>query len=195
MAGLGEIYCVSFVRGVAPEEVLRRFGVDEATFAEISLDELASRSWEESADSSAGWVGAASLGGWSVLVEPGGWQAAVAEHVFTKVSRGTELVSVCRHDYAADSFLYAIDGRQITWFDPETPGERVGDEPDRLLDRMRRLGLDPDAEEIDDALDRAFQLAAELTGLTCTPELLERRFLAAESAHGRRPGTHEGRPR
>ncbi|WP_246267624.1 DUF6461 domain-containing protein [Nonomuraea typhae] len=183
MADLGEIYCVSFVRGVAPEEVLRRFGVDEDTFTELSIDELASRSWEEYAEDSAGWIGAASLGDWTVLVEPGGWKTAVDEEVYTKVSHAAELVSVCRHDYANDSFLYAVDGRGITWFDPEIPDSRVGAEPDRLLDRMRRLGLDPDAEEIDDALERAFKLADELTGLTYTPELLDRRFLAAEPVY------------
>ncbi|MEV6866001.1 DUF6461 domain-containing protein [Streptosporangium subroseum] len=73
---LGEIYCVSFVRGLSPEEVLRRFGVDESTLEEVAFDELEERSVESMRDDAAGYIGAAKIGDWIVVIEPGGWQIA-----------------------------------------------------------------------------------------------------------------------
>ncbi|WP_223167061.1 DUF6461 domain-containing protein [Nonomuraea sp. SYSU D8015] len=53
------------------------------------------------------------------------------------------LVSVLRHDYATDLFVYAIDGDRLTSFDPRKPAWRYGSDPDRLLDTMRQVGIDP----------------------------------------------------
>lgn len=68
---LDEIYCVSFVRGIPPEEVLRRFGVDENTMEEVTFDELDERSAESMRDDVAGYIGAAQIGGWTLVIEPG----------------------------------------------------------------------------------------------------------------------------
>ncbi len=183
---LGEIYCVSFVRGLSPEEVLRRFGVDESTLEEVTFAELDERSAESMRDDAAGYIGAAKIGDWTVVVEPGGWQIAVDSEIYTPVSRGTEVVSVCRHDYASDTFAYIVDGEPVVLFDPMLPDERSGSDPDRFVMEMREAGLDPDHDiDVDDAhidfpMERSFALASRVTGLPFSPEILELRFLGAE---------------
>ncbi|GAA3440906.1 DUF6461 domain-containing protein [Planomonospora venezuelensis] len=182
--GLGEIYCVSFVRDLSPEEVLRRFGVDESTVEEVAFDELDERSVESMRDDAAGYIGAVKVGAWTLVIEPGGWQIAVDREIRARVSRGTEVVSVCRHDYASDSFVYVVDGEPVVWFDPMLPDARSGSDPDRFVEEMREVGLDPDHDigdsHIDFWLERSFALAGRITGLPLSPEMLELPFLGAE---------------
>ncbi|QFY13819.1 hypothetical protein GBF35_51210 [Nonomuraea phyllanthi] len=182
---LEDIYCVSFVRALSPEEVLRRFGVEEDTMEEVGFDELFERSTETMRDDAAGFIGAAKVGDWTLVVEPGGWQLAVDSGIYTPVSRGTELVSVCRHDYASDAFAYIVDGTPVVWFDPALPNARSGSDPDRLVDKMREVGLDPDHDsdgaEIDHPLERSFALASGITGLAFSSDILDLPFLGAET--------------
>ncbi|GII86190.1 hypothetical protein Ssi03_41800 [Sphaerisporangium siamense] len=183
---LDEIYCVSFVRDLSPEEVLRRFGVDESTMEEVPYDELGRRSAESMRDDAAGYIGAVKIGDWTLVIEPGGWKIAVDPEIMARVSRATETVSVCRHDYAEDTFTYIIDGQEIVCFDPMCPDERSGDDPDRFVREMREAGLDPefdsdsDDSHIDFPMERAFALAGMITALPFSPEMLELRFLGAE---------------
>ncbi|MGW0062416.1 DUF6461 domain-containing protein [Streptosporangium sandarakinum] len=183
---LGEIYCVSFVRGLSPDEVLRRFGVDESTMEEgVTAEELDERSVESMRDDAAGYIGAAKIGDWTLVIEPGGWKLAVDPDIYGLVSRGTEVVSVCRHDYASDSFAYIVDGEPVVWFDPMLPDARSGNDPDRFVKEMRDVGLDPehdidDDPRIDVPIGRSFALAGRITGLPFSPEMLELRFLGAE---------------
>ncbi|MEV4010850.1 DUF6461 domain-containing protein [Nonomuraea angiospora] len=181
---LGEIYCVSFVRDLSPEEVLHRFGVDEETLEEVAFDELDHRSVESMRDDAAGYIGAARVGAWTVVIEPGGWQIAVDSEISARVSRGTEVVSVCRHDYAFNTFAYIVDGTPVVWFDPMFPDERSGSDPDRFVEKMRAVGLDPnhdiDGPGIDHPIESSFALASSVTGLLFSPDMPNLRFLGAE---------------
>ncbi|GAA3128109.1 DUF6461 domain-containing protein [Streptosporangium carneum] len=185
---LGEIYCVSFVRDLSPEEVLRRFGVDESTMEEgVAFDELGERSVETMRDDAAGYIGAAKVGDWTLVIEPGGWQLAVDPDIYAPVSRGIEVVSVCRHNYASDSFAYIVDGEPVVHFDPMRPYDRSGSDPDRFVKEMSEVGLDPERDvDVDDSpvespMERSFALASRITGLPFSPEMLELRFLGAET--------------
>lgn len=181
---LGEIYCVSFVRDLSPEEVLRRFGVDEDSMEEVAFDELDERSAESMRDDAAGYIGATKVGDWAVVIEPGGWQIAVDTEIYTRVSQRTEVVSVCCHNYASDTFAYIVDGTPVVWFDPMFPDERSGSDPDRFVVEMRQSGLDPDNDlegsGIDYPMERSFALASRITGLRFSPDILNLRFLGAE---------------
>ncbi len=183
---LDEIYCVSFVRDLSPEEVLRRFGVDESTMEEVTFDELDERSAESLMDDAAGYIGAVKVGDWTLVIEPGGWKLAVDSEIMARVSRGTEVVSVCRHDYASDTFAHIVDGQPVVWFDPMLPDARSGNDPDRFIKEMREVGLDPDYDidgdgsHIDSPMERSFALASRITALPFSPEMLELRFLGAE---------------
>ncbi|GLX00988.1 hypothetical protein Misp02_50740 [Microtetraspora sp. NBRC 16547] len=180
---LGEIYCVSFVRGLSPTEVLHRFGVDESTIEEVTFEELDERSMENS-NGAAGYIGAVKIGDWAVVIEPGGWQIAVDSEIRARISQGTEVVSVCCHDYASDTFAHEIDGKTITWFDPLAPSSRSGSDPDRLVDAMRDVGLNPDhtfeGPSIDYPIPSSFALASRITGLPFSQDMLNLRFLGAE---------------
>ncbi|WP_049563556.1 DUF6461 domain-containing protein [Nonomuraea sp. SBT364] len=178
---LGDIYCVSFVRNLSPDEVLRRFGVNEDTIEEVAFGDLDERSIDSMRDDAAGYIGATKLGEWAVVVEPGGWQLAVDHDVYGPVSRRTEVVSVCRHDYAQDTFAYIVDGTPVVTFDPRYPDIRSGTDPDRFAAEMREAGLDPAADaDTDHPIERAFALAARITGLTFSPDLPNLPFLGAE---------------
>ncbi|MFI7147145.1 DUF6461 domain-containing protein [Nonomuraea sp. NPDC050022] len=185
---LGEIYCVSFVRDLSPEEALRRFGVDEETMEEVAFDELGHRSVESMRDDAAGYIGAARVGDWTVVIEPGGWKIAVDDTIYAQVSRGTEVVSVCRHDYAEDTFAYIVDGTPVVRFDPMYPEERSGSDPDRFVTKMHEVGLDPnhdiDGRRIDHPMERSFALASSITGLSFSTNLRSLRFLGAEPLGG-----------
>ncbi|GAT68236.1 hypothetical protein PS9374_03897 [Planomonospora sphaerica] len=159
---LDEIYCVSFVRDLTPEEVLRRFNGDENTTEECDA---------------ADYIGTAKIGGWTLVVEPGGWQLAADPEIYTRVGRGTEIVSVSRHDYASDTFAYIVDGEPVVQLEPMFPEDRSGTDPDRLVEEMRKVGLDPDHDidgpDIGSPIERSFALASKITGLHFSPEMLE----------------------
>ncbi|WP_406319125.1 DUF6461 domain-containing protein [Streptosporangium sp. NBC_01639] len=122
------------------------------------------------------------LGGWTVLIEVYGWQATELD-ALRALSAGTEVVSVLRHDHASNYFVYARDGETMTSFNPNIPAWRYGSDPDRLVDVMREAGFDPghtpgDEDEDEDenvyhpATDGALLLAARLTGVVLTQEVL-----------------------
>ncbi|MBG0812664.1 hypothetical protein HS045_00270 [Planomonospora sp. ID82291] len=159
---LDEIYCVSFVRDLTPEEVLRRFSGDENTTEECDA---------------ADYVGTAKIGDWTLVVEPGGWELAATPEIYTRVGRGTEIVSVSRHDCASDTFVYIVDGEPVVQFEPMFPGDRSGTDPDRLVEEMRVVGLNPDHDidgpDIGSPIERSFALASKIVALHFSPEMLE----------------------
>ncbi|MFG3438939.1 DUF6461 domain-containing protein [Nonomuraea sp. NPDC047897] len=196
-----EIFCVSFLRGVEPAEVVRRFG-GTATGRHAEFDEfedLVSHFLHTTdGGEGSGHVGAVEVGEWCVAIEPSGW-SAVSWEVASRLSRdGAELVAISRHDYAEDTFLHARDGVVLTTFNPDTPGLRHGDAPHALADLMRAVGLAPD-QDLDQGLDegegegngdgdgdgdgwdalapvavlRSFALAAKITGVVLEPAHLD----------------------
>ncbi|MFC5835951.1 DUF6461 domain-containing protein [Nonomuraea insulae] len=182
---LGEIFCVSFFRRLELAEVLCRFGAGRPG-REMTFHELRVKVWE-SIEMNDDYVGVVQVGEWGVAVEPGGFQAVLAERL-TGLSRGCEVVAVGRHDYAEDSFVYAVDGEVVTSFTPHLPGARWGSDPDRINELMRETGLPPEKldEEAWEAtwddmytnrISRAFLLAAKITGVVFTPSVLDEPLL------------------
>ncbi len=135
--------------------------------------------------------------------EPEGWLATLHD-VLADLSRGCEVVAITRHDYAEASFAYAIDGTVVTGYKPlDCPHSRHGTEPDRLNGFMRELGMTVDVrddendgdeydwEEEDEraesdylaSLPRAFALAAKLTHVRFTPEILDRAMVVGPVAY------------
>ncbi|MEV5826521.1 DUF6461 domain-containing protein [Spirillospora sp. NPDC052242] len=183
---LDDIFCVSFFRGVAPTDVLRRFGPDGTVGREMSFGDLSETVAEfisaTSGGSGGGHVGVVQASGWSVAVELWGWSATLSDHA-ADLSRGCELVAVSRHDYAEDSFVYAAEGELVTGFTPHSPTTRWGGDPDRLNPALRRLDLPTEPMDDDEweaswerlyehKMARMFALAAEITGVPFTRDLL-----------------------
>lgn len=196
---LGEIFTVSFFRGLDPAEVVRRFSRGEDQGQEAGFDELGERvskfCFENGGGSGGGHVGVVQLGEWSVAIELFGWMATLPD-VLAELSRDCEVLGITRHDYADDSLAYAIDGTIVTGYNLTCPHLRHGSEPDRLNGFMRELGMtldrrddEHDRDDEDDwddsawetdyfaAVPRAFALAAKLTGVRFVPEILDRAML------------------
>ncbi|MEV6160247.1 DUF6461 domain-containing protein [Nonomuraea sp. NPDC052129] len=196
---LGDIYCVSFFRELDPVEVLRRFGSKEASGREMTFRELDEEVFEfveeTGGGQGGGYVGVVKVGTWSVAIELWGW-CATSWETATMLSRGCEMVAVGRHDYAEDSFFYAVDGTVVTNFIPSWPCDRHGSDANRLNELMRAVGLPPQEPE-DDAkgeevwddlsehgLARVFALAARITGVSLTPNLLDGPLLVSAIDEG-----------
>ncbi|MFE9748972.1 DUF6461 domain-containing protein [Saccharothrix saharensis] len=158
---LGEIFCLTFTKGVDEAEALRRMGALPDTVATRTVEDIG-----ELHDFDHGYptvASALSLGAWTVVFEPNGFEGA---HLVEALSRGTEAVSVLRHDYASHSFGYAVDGRLITGFDPTFPSYRHGADPDRLLPRMLEVGFTEDDEgQFDDTIARCLLVVEHVTGV------------------------------
>ncbi|MFB4303118.1 DUF6461 domain-containing protein [Actinomadura sp. NTSP31] len=180
---LGEVFCLTFVKELDEAEALSRFGGLPDTLRPRTLQEAGDgyHSYEAGYPE---FVFVLDLGTWTVLIEPDGFQGSLTEPL-TALSRGTEAVSVERHEYADHGFCYAVDGTLVTAFEPTWPQDRWGEEPDRLLGKMRAAGLDPDADPEDhDPLSPpyipALLLAGLLTGVLPHPDALAGQVLSAE---------------
>ncbi|MEU8382453.1 DUF6461 domain-containing protein [Streptosporangium sp. NPDC048865] len=139
---------VTFVRGLSPEEVLRRIG---AVPGDIS------REWV---------VEAYAADGGAVLVDYHCYKPPPA------LSRGTETANLVTGVTVDEDFAYSVDGVVVTGFAPFFPGDREGSDPDRLLAHMRDLGMPLEEEEFRDTRTPtllAVALAARATGVSFTP--------------------------
>lgn len=131
-------------------------------------------------------MGVFQAGEWCVAIEPYGWW--ITDHqVAARLSRGCEVLAVTRHDYAAEhSFEYAIDGAIVMGYRLRHPYQRYGSAPDRLNGFMQELGMGLDKpqddaawhaawdDNYDTAVPRGFALAAKVTGVSLTPDMLDR---------------------
>ncbi|WP_214415350.1 DUF6461 domain-containing protein [Sphaerisporangium fuscum] len=166
---LGDLWCLTYVKGLDEAEALRRMGAEADSVRPLTYEALMDEGlFQDTAL-------AARLDEWTVLIEVYGWQATESA-VLRALSAGTEVVSVLRHDYYANEFAYAVDGELVTCFNYMHPTQRYGSDPDRLVDVMREVGFDPgregDRTEDDKPIDRALRLAARLTGVVLTQEVL-----------------------
>ena len=191
---LDEIYCLTFVRGVDEREALRRMGGLPDTVATRTLADVGGlHNFDDGYPTVAS---ALSLGTWTVVVEPNGFEGS---QLVAALSRGTEAVSVLRHDYASHGFGYAVAGELVTQFDPTVPDRRYGADPDRLLAAMAEVGFTLTEDgQFDDTITRCLRLAGRLTGVLPTLEALtgplvsahiEPWFSEARKPPAGRPGT------
>ncbi|MFG1946182.1 DUF6461 domain-containing protein [Nonomuraea sp. NPDC048826] len=195
---LGEIFSVAFFRGLDPAEVVRRFSRGQDSGQESDFDGLDDKAYEfvEETDGGdgGGYVGVFQAGEWCVAIEPYGWSATLPE-VVTELSQNCEVLAINRHDYAAEHhFEYAIDGTRIIGYALRRPHERYGSDPDRLNAFMRELGMGLDQPEDEAARDaawqddyhtaipRGFALAAKVTAVPFTPDVLSRPMLVGPIA-------------
>lgn len=189
---LSDIFCVSFFRGLTPTEVLRRFGRADATGEEMSFDELRDLAEEFvlAGQGVGGYVGVVQMNGWSVAVELEGGEAIVRH---STLSRDCEMLAVSRHDYAEDEIVYAAAGELITRIVP-IPGVPQDYGDTKALDHLlHKVGMPTDSmsaaewDALGDRLaehryPRAFALAAEVTGVPFTQDLLRLPLLVGRVA-------------
>lgn len=181
---LGEIACLTFVRGVDEGEALLRLGAYPDTVREKNPDEILELLQEFEGDTPQVAI-ALGLGSWSVVVEPGGFCGA--DHLLlSAASVGTEAIAVLRHDYASAEFAYAVDGTLITGFEPSypSPASMHGVDSQRLWPAMRTVGFRHPDEDGEERMQRttamALLLAQQITGVAVPLGVLDQRRLCAE---------------
>ncbi|WP_232840279.1 DUF6461 domain-containing protein [Nocardia aurea] len=200
---LGVIFSIAFFRDLDPSGVVRRFSNGDDSGQESDFEEFLGKT---GGGDGAGHVGVFRAGAWSVAIEPYGWW--MTDHkMLAELSRDCEVLAITRHDYAVHSLEYAIDGTIVTGHRLWYPHIRWGADPDRLNDYMRELGMELDMTEDDyiydadedepesnsDAWDisvstgvpRAFALAAKVTGVSFTVDMLDQPLLVGPIAHRR----------
>ncbi|WP_130337091.1 DUF6461 domain-containing protein [Micromonospora kangleipakensis] len=171
-SALAEAYCLTLVERVSPVELLDRLDARERRVLTgvDALVEPAYGAWEDGGGDDA-FVGVAAVGDWSLVVEPNGL-LGVTEAVLTPLSRGRTVVSHFRNVNALNLFFWYVDGDLRLQFEPLFPDSRVGSDPDGLVEVMRRVGFDLDGDDYDRCDEAAFALAAHLTGVRFTADLL-----------------------
>jgi hypothetical protein len=180
-----DVSCVSFVRSLSPVEALTRLGAETCGIEEATFEELQERTMKciDSDNMRTSYVGALETDGWTVLIQFWAGSIAVDHHLLIRLSQATEVVSINRNIHATDYFIYAADGELITWFDLLGPDARAGSDPDRLVDMMREVGLDPDLDwegpGLNATFPRSFSLARKITGFPFSKGILDMRLLGA----------------
>lgn len=125
------------------------------------------------------YVGALEVNSWAVLIQL--WTGAIGLNrlLLRGLSQSTEVVSIYRNVHATDYFAYAVDSEEVTCFDQLVPDTRWGSDPDRLVSKMREVGLSWEGPDIDAPFPRSFALARKITGFSFSEDMLSARFLGA----------------
>ncbi|BEL05414.1 hypothetical protein Q0Z83_036050 [Actinoplanes sichuanensis] len=178
---LGEIACLTFVRGVDEVEALRRLGAYPDTIGEKDPGDFLEE-FEVDFPQVAVAIG---LGSWSVVIEPVGFCGA--DHLLlSAASVGTEAIVVLRHDYASAAFAYAVDGALITGFEPSYPAPTLmhGVDSQRLWPAMREVGFRPPDEDGGEnsqhSTAMALLLAQRITGVVVPRGVMDEPRMCAE---------------
>ena len=173
---LMQAYCITLVRGLTPEELLRELKAEPGPRI-TGVDGLCGPSYEVDAPSRLS-VGATRVGDWSLMVEFNGY-LGVMNGAMIPLSRGRTVVSHFLNVNAVDDFCWYEDGSLRLHFQPLFAYERHGTHPDELLEHMRESGFDLIEHDEDDERDyegltgASFALAHRITGIRLTPELFE----------------------
>ncbi|MFI6743787.1 DUF6461 domain-containing protein [Nonomuraea sp. NPDC050451] len=140
--GCGESgLCLTFVRGLPPDEAFRRIGAVHGNTGEFGIAAYAVQG------------GTVLEYGWARML----WEQSVP------LSAGTVVATVFV-DVMHDDFFYLVDGRRISSFSWYAYSLRDGLDPDPLLADVHELGLDLD-DGTEEPLASALALAERATGV------------------------------
>ncbi len=170
-------FCVVFVQGIEPADLLQRMGADplrtmRLTRKEVQMLSVANHGYPSDLSLFDDTELRASnlLGNGAALLRVGKhdeWSFAFEENgnhafsVMSAVSAGTKAVFLLRDANATTLFGYARDGHVLCVFDAGSPGDRSGTHPDILVEEMTRVGLLP-AGSCEDSTVAILQIAEEL---------------------------------
>ena len=164
---LGSDFCLTFVRGVDPGEVISRLGGRRPVpIVSVKAAVGASEAVRERVDadgrsrpSRLGYVAVTPVEDWTLVIEPSGFLCTGDEAVRV-LSGGGELVSFYYNENAASRFSWVIDGREVAGFDPASPRARHGSDPGRLETQFGFVMDDDDRFP-----ERTFALLERITGV------------------------------
>ncbi|MFB7260801.1 DUF6461 domain-containing protein [Streptomyces nojiriensis] len=172
-------YCITFAKGLSPEELVRRMGGDPDLITEpMHLDDALQL------DDGLGMVALiGSENGWAFAVEMASAEGDDRE-IIEKVSRGTEAIILTKSFASPSMFRLIRDGRSIAEFEVYQPIAQAvqGDDPEAIIPAMERSGfLLPNgfSAEPDDDERCALRLAEDEFGLSVPEITSERSMLPA----------------
>ena len=167
---IGAAFCLTYARGLAAAEALRRFGADVAAMRPMTVDEVGEAG--VAADGDGRIIALARrIGDWAVVLEPNGFRGQFLD----AVSAGTTAVSVYLGAHGVTGFTYTRDGERLTAFEPLFADSRHGSQPDLVVPHLLAVGLDESLGEqrFGTIVTGSLALAERLTGARLTPELLD----------------------
>jgi hypothetical protein len=135
-------YTLTFVRDLPPVELLTRMGVDPATLALRDAVDLSDDFGDTLYDDDEPIVTTGGDGSWTWAWEHGGMHG-LDETILAAVSAGTEAVVLHYNEKPMHWFKYAVRGEVVVGFDTLQAIEPSGQDPARLDEFMRPLGLVP----------------------------------------------------
>ncbi|MFD4630287.1 DUF6461 domain-containing protein [Streptomyces sp. NPDC058284] len=108
--------CVTFTRGLDPEEVFTRYGAEPAQARLLDWDTASDLVPGDSGDGMVSLLRAGRLGDWAFCVEEEGG-IGFEEETLAELSRGTETYSVATTE-GIDVFQYWRNGECVEYFEP-----------------------------------------------------------------------------
>ncbi|MFF6980215.1 DUF6461 domain-containing protein [Streptomyces sp. NPDC008343] len=136
------IYTLTFVRDLSPAELLTRMRVDPETLAPRDAKDLSDDLGDDLFDDEEPVVTSGIDGSWSWAWEQGGVHG-LDERILSIVSGETEAVVLHYNEKPMHWFKYAVGGEIIVDFHTLQAIAPTGQDPARLDDVMRPLGLVP----------------------------------------------------
>ncbi|MET7622682.1 DUF6461 domain-containing protein [Streptomyces sp. NPDC005408] len=137
-------FCVTFVRDIGIDDMIRRMGGDPSTSLLMTLSQAEQAELRDSEPGAVLRFGTS--GAWSYAAESWGAHGGSGA-VLARVSEGTEAVSFSRNERGQKSFSWAESGMLKCTFDPDAPEIRGGADPDALLEALHNVGLLPENED------------------------------------------------
>ncbi|MFD1374131.1 DUF6461 domain-containing protein [Actinoplanes sichuanensis] len=199
--GLGMGFCLTFVRGRAPHEVISLLGgADPVSIVSSGAALEASVAVEDRVDDQGvrqptrlDYVAVTRIDDWSMIIESNSVRCTDAD-VEQALSAAGETVSYYFTVNTNSWFSWHIDGREVVCFDPTYPEERYGTDPGRLDPVLTELGFDlePEEREDDDDFDwgvqgRAVALMERITGVHWDAEILRQATFRCAGVGDRAP--------
>ncbi|MFF1542685.1 DUF6461 domain-containing protein [Streptomyces sp. NPDC058291] len=135
-------YTLTFVRDLPPAELLTRMRVDPETLALRDAAGLSDDLGDDLFDDEEPVVTSGVDGSWAWAWEQGGMHG-LDERMLKGVSAGTEAVVLHYNEKPMHWFKYAVGGEVVVDFHTLQAIEPTGQDPARLADIMRPLGLVP----------------------------------------------------
>jgi Family of unknown function (DUF6461) len=165
--------CFSFVSGVDLDEVVRRSGLSNVEWKDLSNDDDPFAQVEQNT------VAAFASDAWTVLYQDNGYPDQIAT-TLCSAEDVPRAVVVFWNVNAVVEFAYWENGALVAGF-TDFVAERIGADPQRLKDDLRAFGLtgdDPEAEYSHEQYRRMLALAEHLTGVRIAPDFLRRSRVA-----------------
>jgi len=161
-------YCVTWVQGLTPQQVLKRLGGKE--LERVTWQQLVGSGDGQRGQTDRYYIGVARIDGWSLIIEDNG-DLGVTDDLVSELAQGTIAIANQHRPDGHGRFLVLRDGTVELDFDPMTYAERTGTRASELAPMIASAGFGA-GDDPAQSMQAAFALTERLTGIAMTQELL-----------------------